>query len=170
MALLMAFTTEGSTRTSQIAINGLKFVVAEVAYGSSGFNPGTPKVALALVPAATTLMTEVYRKSIPPNYTTLDTIELNRGRETTYTSVSGDEFTSVLGEAGIFAVVTDPGTTGLLVGYKFLLAHAHFSRLHFSTYCRLALQWPLDYSPTLPLIAAESGDELETESGLQLES
>jgi len=159
MTLLMDFTTEGATRAGQIGTNGLKFVVTHVAYGASGYNPGTPTLPLPLVPAATSLVAEVYRKFVPPGNTTLDTIQVPRGRETTYTTVGGNEFTSILGEAGIFATVTDPGTTGLPLGYQFLLAQAHFPRIVFSIYERLAIQWPLDYFVPVACIAFIPGTE-----------
>ena len=150
MTLLMDFTAEGVTRTAQLASPvGLKFVVTHVAYGSSGYNLGVPTLALPLVPAATSLVAEVYRKFVPLGNTTLDTIETPRGQETTYTTVGGEDFNSILGEAGIFATVTDigDGSTGLALGYVFLLAQAHFPRIVFSLYERLAIQWPLDFSP-----------------------
>lgn len=143
----MDFTNEGVTRTAQIGTHGLKFIVSHVAYGASGYNFGTPTLPLPLVPAATSLVAEVYRKFVPPGNTTIDTVESPRGRETTYTTVGGEEFNSTLGEAGIFATVTAPGTTGLPLGYQFLLAQAHFPRIVFSLYGRLAIQWPLDYFP-----------------------
>lgn len=145
--MLMALTTEGLTRIGEIGTDGLKFVVTHVAYGSSGFNLGTPAVPLALNPADTALTAEVFRKAVPLGNTVIETMELPRGRETTYTTVGGDEFTSILGESGIFATVTDPGTTALPMGYQFLLAHAHFGRVCFSLYDRLAIKWPVDYSP-----------------------
>lgn len=141
----MDLTTEGVTRIGQIAANALVFSVTHVAYGSSGFNVTTPAVPLPLNPAATGLVAEVFRKEVA--YTTLDTIETNRGRETTYTTVGGDEFSDIVGEAGIFATVSDPGTTGLPLGYQFLLAHAHFGRVVLSVYDRLAIKWPIDYTP-----------------------
>ena len=149
MALLMDFTNEGVTRTGQIGTfpgSGLKFVVTHVAYGASGYNAGTPTVALPLVPAATSLVAEVYRKVVPLDNTVIDVIALPRGQETTYTSVGGEEFNSILGEAGLFATVTDPGSTGLPLGYVFLLAQAHFPRVVFSLYCRLAIVWPISYT------------------------
>ncbi len=146
MALLMDFTTEGASRAGQIGLFGLRFIATHVAYGSSGYNLGTPTLALPLVPASTALVAEVYRKFVPPENTVLDTIVAPRGLETTYTTVGGEDFTSILGEAGLFATVTDPGTTGLPLGYVFLLAQAHFPRIVFSLYNRLAIEWPIDYS------------------------
>jgi hypothetical protein len=110
---------------------------------------GTPTAPLALVPAATALGAEIHRHEIPASQTVLDTIEVNRGRETTYTTVSGEDLpgTPSIGEAGIFATVTDPGTTPLAIGYQFLIAQAHFGRLCLTAYDRLAIKWPIDYSP-----------------------
>lgn len=148
MALLMDFTNEGVLRAGQIGPAGLKFVVSHIAYGTSGYNPGTPTVALPLVPAATSLVAEVYRKFVPLQNTTIDTISATpRGQETTYTTVGGEEFNGILGEAGLLATVIDPGTTGLPIGYLFLLAQAHFPRIVFSLYERLAIQWPIQYYP-----------------------
>lgn len=147
-ALLMGITTEGSTRIGQKLANGLVFSITDVAYGTSGYDPLLPTSSLALNPAATALTAEVFRKTVPAKNTLKDTIEAPPGgKETTYTTVSGLEFTGILGEAGIFATVSDPGTTGLAVGYKFLLAQAHFPRVTFSVYSRLAIDWPIDYSP-----------------------
>jgi len=145
--MLMDLTNEGVTRIGEITTDALRFVVTEVAWGSSGYNLGIPTLPLALNPAATALVAEVFRKAVPLNHTLLDTIEVPRGKETTFTTVGGTEFNAFLGESGIFAVVTDPGTTGLPLNYKFLLAQAHFPRIVFSLYDRLAIKWPIDYSP-----------------------
>jgi hypothetical protein len=167
--MLMGFTTEGALRTSQSSSAGLRFVVSHVAYGSDGFDPSDPVTALALDPADTALTAEVFRKSVPLANTTIDTIEVVRGKETTYTTVGGYEFTSVLGEAGLIATVTEPGTSGLALGYTFLLVHAHFPRIHFSLYTRLAIKWPLQYF-VVTALSAEDGSTLTTESDLLLET
>ena len=146
MTLLMDFTNEGVLRAGQIGPAGLKFVVSHIAYGTSGYNPGTPTVALPLVPAATSLVAEVYRKFIPPANTVIDIIAYPRGQETTFSTVGGEEFTAILGEAGLYATVIDPGTTGLPLGYQFLMAQTHFPRVVFSLYCRLAIVWPVSYN------------------------
>jgi hypothetical protein len=148
-ALWMDLTTEGATRISEISSGGLKFFVSHVAYGAYGYIPSMPTVAYPLVPSATSLVAEVYRKVVPRANTVIDVIASPRGRETTYTTVGGDEFTDILGEAGLFATVTDPGTTGLPLGYVFLLAQAHFPRIVFSLYCRLAIVWPINYNGAL---------------------
>lgn len=147
MTLLMDYTDEGRTRIEETVTDGLEFEVRSVAYGSSGYNPGTPTTALPLDPVATALVSEQFRK--PVSKITVETYTAFRGEETVYTTVGGDEFTSILGEAAIFAVVTNPGTTALAAGYEFMLAQAHFPRVVLSTYGRLAITWPLDltYSP-----------------------
>ena len=143
----MGITDVGVTRIGQIASDGLRFVASHVAVGSGGFNPGTPVVADPLVSADTTLSAETFRKAIPTDNTTLDTIETPRGKETTYTSLGEDEYQGLVGEAGLFATITDAGTSGLTVGDTFLLAHAHFPRFSITDKSRLSLVWPIDYSP-----------------------
>ena len=145
MALLMGITTEGSTRVAQIQSDALKFDVTHVAYGTSGFDTGTPTTALPLTVGATALGAEVFRKPVPRFQTAVDVFASPRGTETTYTTVSGREFEAVIGEAGIFATVTDPGSTSLAVGYQFLLAQAHFPRVVLSPFTRFAIKWPVRY-------------------------
>jgi len=145
-ALQMGITTEGSTRVGQIA-GGLRFRVAYVAVGTGGYNPGTPAQELPLVPAATALTAEVLRKPVPSNQTVVNAYALPRGQETTYTTFSGTEVTGALGEAGLFAVVDDPGGSGLTLGYVFLLAQAHFPRIILEPTDKLALRWPIRYGP-----------------------
>ncbi len=146
--LLMGITTEGSTRIGERLSDGLVYVVSHVAYGTDGYDTLIPTESLALNPADTALGTEVFRKALPAQNTVLETIEAPPGgKETTYTTVSGVEFTGILGEAAIFATVTDPGTTGLSVGYEFMLAHCHFPRVVLSVFSRLAIKFPIDNSP-----------------------
>ncbi len=147
MGLLMGITSEGSTRVGEIQTDALKFVVSHVAYGTGGYDTGTPANALPLVPSATALSAEGFRKPVPLRQTTLDIIKAPRGTETTYTTVGGLEFSDVIGEAGLFATVTDPGTSGLATGYQFLLPQAHFPRVVLPIYMRFALKWPIQYFP-----------------------
>jgi len=145
--MLMDYTDEGRARIAETVSDDLRFDITHVAYGSSGFNAGSPTTPLALNPAATSLVAEAFRKEIPPGNITPDVIDVPYGLVTVYTTVAGTEFTAILGEMGIFATVTDPGTTALAVGYEFLLAHAHTPRIVFSLYQRLAVKWPLDLHP-----------------------
>lgn len=145
--MLRKFTNEGVTRTAQIASAGLVFVVTTIAYGTGGYNGGTPQTPIAIDPAATSLIAEVYR--CPVKATDVVNTVTPRGREVTYTSLGGQELPAVsgLGEAGLFATVTVPGTTGLSVGYTFLLVLAHFPRQILGEENeRLAIYWPLDYA------------------------
>lgn len=148
----MDFTDEGRLRLEQVVTDGLLFSVTHVAYGTDGYDPVNPNVSLALVPAATSLSAEVFRKEVAAN--TLDEVSAYRGKETTYTTVGGTEFSDILGEAGLIATVEDPGSTGLASGYEFLIAHAHFPRVILSLYGRLAIKWPLDL--TAPAIVYTS--------------
>lgn len=152
--MLMAVTTEGTLRIGQIQSAGLRFVVSHVAYGSHGFDPLNPATPLALNPAATALVSEVFRKPVPPGNTVVNMMYTPRGRETTYTTVSGLEFSNVVGEAGLIATVTDAGSTGLAAGYEFLIVQAHLGRIVFSTYDRLSLVFPIEYFPApIPPVA-----------------
>jgi len=142
VSLLMDYTDEGRTRIDEIWSDDLVFDITHVAYGSSGFNAGSPESPLALNPAATALLAEVFRKEVTA--VSVDEMSIPRGKETVYTTVSGDEFTSITGEAGLIATVTDAGTTGLAVGYEFLIAHCHFGRIVFDLFSRMPIAWPLD--------------------------
>jgi hypothetical protein len=104
-----------------------------------------PENPLPLDPLATGLVAEVFRKEVAVANTVLETIEVNRGLETTYTTVGGLEFRGVVGEIGLFATITDAGTSGLTVGDVFLLAHAHIGRINLTVYDRLAIKFPIDY-------------------------
>lgn len=152
--MLMAITTEGSTRIGQISSAGLKFVVSHVAYGSQGFDPMDPKNPLPLNPAATSLGAEVFRKPIPPGNTVTNLMYAPRGRETTYTTVSGTEFSSVVGEIGLIATVTAIGTSGLSLGYQFLLAQAHVGRVVFTVHDRLSVVFPIEYFAYVPPVSS----------------
>jgi hypothetical protein len=143
LTILMDYTDVGRSRISATISDDLRFDITHVAYGDD-YNVGTPTSPNALVPASTALVSEVYRKEIPPGNITKDQIYSPYGLVSVYTTVSGIEFSSVVGEIGLFATVTDPGTTGLSVGDQFLLAQAHIPRIVFSIYQRLALKWPLD--------------------------
>lgn len=155
----MGITTEGAARIAEIQTDALQFVVSHVVYGSGGYDLDAPATPLPLNPAATALTTELYRKPVPPQNTVKNQIYFPRGKETTYTSVGGVEFTGIVGEAGLIATVTDPGTTGLSTGYQFLLAQAHFGRVVFSTFDRLALVFPIAYfaNPVESVSYDESG-------------
>jgi hypothetical protein len=144
--LVMDLTNIGKARISQISTNDLVFHVSHVAYGTGGYQTSMPTNALTLIPGATSLFNEIFRKPVQPQWTTIDTIESPRGKETTYTTVGGTEFTGVLGEAGLYATVSDPGTSGLTPGSMFLLMHAHFPRVVLTLFDRLAIRWPLHYN------------------------
>lgn len=141
----MGLTTEGITRVDEIRTQALKFVVTHVVYGSDGFEPLAPATPIPLDPAATSLGAEVFRKLVPPGNTVLNELYFPRGKETTYTTMGGVEATGILGEAGLIATVTDPGTTGLALGYQFLLAQAHFGRIVLGLFDRLAIVFPIAY-------------------------
>lgn len=147
--LLMSFTQEGTNYVGAEASNGLRFHVVEVAYGSGGFNPSIPANATSININATTLSNEVFRQSLALGNTVRDEIVGSHGKDTTYTTLGGDEFQGVIGEAMIFAVVDDPGSSGVAAGTKFSLAVAHFSREIVGEHDRLAIRWPLNISPTL---------------------
>lgn len=85
--------------------------------------------------------------SIPINVTPLTPTFIVKGRETTYTTLGGDEFAGVIGEAGLIGTVISPGTTGLDPGYQFLVAHAHFGRVVLTPYDRLSIAFPIEYAP-----------------------
>jgi hypothetical protein len=142
----MDLTDDGRSLIADLGV-GVKFVVTHIAYGSSGFNLGTPALPLALVPSASALTAEVFRKEVPAVNNVVETIETPRGKETTYTTVGGDEFTSILGEAALIATVTDPGGSGYIIGDEVFLAQAHFGRIVFSVFDRLAIKWPIQYGP-----------------------
>jgi hypothetical protein len=144
--LLMEFTDEGIQRIGQIYTDGLVFAVTTIAYGTYGYDALNPANVEVLFPSDTALVAEVYRKDV--ERTTIDNNGSPRGQETTYTTLGGDELPSLsgLGEAGLFAVVSDAGTTGLAVGYEFLLVQAHFPRQCMQNERdRLAIVWPVDY-------------------------
>lgn len=146
--MLIGFTTEGATRVAEIVSDALVFEVAEVSYGTGGYNPLDPFDLVALNPLATGLIAEVLREAVPAENTVKDTIVLPRGDETTFTSVAGPSHgVWGIGEAGLWARVTDPGTTGLALDYTFLLIHSHFPRVHLTKLERLAITWPLRYFP-----------------------
>lgn len=141
----MGITTEGAAVTAELLDSGFQFVVSHVVYGTGGYDPASPANPLPLDPAATSLTNEIYRKPIPPQNTVKNQIYFPKGKETTYTSVSGLEFSGVIGEAGLIATVTSQGATDYPVGYQFLLAQAHFSRVAFSMFDRLAIVFPIAY-------------------------
>jgi hypothetical protein len=145
----MDYTDEGRTRIAQIGGDGLVFAAKYMAVGTGGWDPGTPSLPLALVPSAVALTAEVARSEVFAKDISVDEMLLPRGKETVYTFVSGLAVEGVpLGEAGLFAQVTVPGTSGLAVGYTFLLAQTHFGRVHLPTGSKIAIQWPLDlYTP-----------------------
>jgi hypothetical protein len=143
--MLIGITDEAALMTSLIQTDGLKFVVSHVVYGSGGFNPSAPAEILPLDPTATALSSEIFRKPVPQENTVINEIYSPRGKETTYTTVSGVEFTGYVGEAGLIATVTDPGSSGAAVGDQFLLAQAHFGRIVFGVGDRLSIAFPIAY-------------------------
>lgn len=143
--MLMELTEEATLLIAMIQTDGLKFLVSHVAYGSGGFSPSSPTTILPLDPAATTLSNEIFRKPVPPENTVINEIYNPRGKETTYTTVGGMEFTGIVGEAGLIATVTDPGTSGMTIGDQFLLAQAHFGRIVFGMTDRLSIVFPIAY-------------------------
>jgi hypothetical protein len=143
--MLIGITDEAVLMTGMIQTDGLKFVVSHVVYGSGGFNPLSPTEILPLDPAATSLSSELFRKPVPQENTVINEIYNPRGKETTYTTVSGLEFTGYVGEAGLIATITDPGSSGTAVGDQFLLAQAHFGRIVFGSRDRLAIAFPIAY-------------------------
>lgn len=143
--MLMGLTAEAAVRIGQIQTDGLQFSVTHVAYGSSGFIPTSPATPFALDPNNTSLIAEIFRKPVPPGNTVINEIFFPRGKETTYTTVGGTEFTGVVGEAGLIATVTAPGSSGLTVGYQFLLAQCHFGRVVFCATDRLSITFRIAY-------------------------
>jgi len=150
----MGITAEAVVRTGQILSDGLQFSVTHVAYGAGGFSPSAPGTPSPLDPDATALVSELFRKEVPPGNTIKNELYFPRGKETTYVTVGGIEFTGIIGEAGLFATVTSPGTSGLSVGYRFLLAQAHFGRIVFTVADRLSLSFPISYYSTPVAVAS----------------
>lgn len=148
--LLMDFPQIANVRVDQALTLGLTYRVKAVAFGSGGYDAGTPATALALNTAATSLTNEVFRKLLPDEATAQDEITVFRGKETTYTNLGGDEYTGIIGEAGLIGAVVDPGTSGLAAGDEFLLMHAHFSRIILGPTDRVAIEWKADYSSLFP--------------------
>lgn len=146
--MLIGITTEAVVRTGQILSDGLQFSVTHVAYGTGGFDPLAPGTPSPLDPDDVALVGEIFRKEVPPGNTVKNELYFPRGKETTYTTVGGIEFTGIIGEAGLFATVTAPGTSGLSIGYQFLLAQAHFGRIVFTATDRLSLSFPIAYYST----------------------
>ncbi len=142
----MDLTQVGRDMIALIGSDGLDFKVTHVAYGTDGYDTGDVVTALALNSADTALGAEVFRKEVPLSQTVINSYAVPRGAETTYTTVGGDEFNDIIGEAGLFATITDAGTSGLSVGDVFLLAHAHFGRIVFTHYARFAITWPIEYT------------------------
>jgi len=141
--MLMDYTDVGRDRIAETASDGLVFAITHVAYGTDGYDT-VATTPLPLVPAATGLVAEVLRETV--RLVTDD--ELSPGlKKTVYTSLRSTTFQATLGEAGLIATITDPGTTGYSVGDEFLLAHAHFGRLPVDATKRLAVRWPLDLDP-----------------------
>ena len=143
--LLMSFTQEGSNYVGEEAANGLRFRVVEVAYGSGGFNPGTPSLALSININDTSLSNEVFRVAVPADNTNRDEIIGAHGKDTVFTSLGGDEFQGVIGEAMLIGEVIDSGSSTAIVGTKFSLVVAHFSREIVGEGDRLSIRWPLNY-------------------------
>jgi hypothetical protein len=152
--MLMGITAEAVVRTGQILSDGLQFSVTHVAYGTGGFDPLDPGTPSPLDPDATALVSELFRKEVPPGNTINNELYFPRGKETTYVTVGGIEFTGIIGEAGLFATVTAPGISGLSVGYRFLLAQAHFGRIVFTFTDRLSLSFPISYYSTPVAVAS----------------
>jgi len=150
MTTLMALTDVGRLRIDDILTDDLKFDIVSIAYGSSGYNVVTPALADPINTALTALVAETFRKPLPLSSTVVETIVSPRGRESIYTSLDGLEYQGVgLGEAGIYAKVTDAGTTGLSIGHEFLIAVSHFGRKVITPSTRFAIKWPVDYSMPL---------------------
>jgi hypothetical protein len=148
--MLMDLTTDGALLVQQsVAPLPAKFIIDTYAIGSGGFGP--PSTPLPLVPAATGLTSELYRNTIPVAQTVIEAYLPNK-KTRTYSTVGGIEFLSPnvaveVGEAGIFATVTDPGGSGRSVGDVVFLAQAHFPRVCLSYFERLAFEWPIEYVP-----------------------
>lgn len=153
--MLMDYTDIGRTRLGETTTSGLLFDVTHVAYGSSGFNPGTPGTPLPLNPAATALVAEVYRRDVAPNSIVTESFTATQVQKTVWSTCGGDEFNSIVGEAGLIATITDPGTTGHSVGDEFLLAQAHFGRIVFTIRDRISIPWQLLLN--LPTAAGQLG-------------
>lgn len=145
--MLVGITTEGALRVEQIETNDLVFSVTHVAYGSGGFAPLDPYTPSPLNPAVTALSSQVFMKELPPGSTIKNTVWWPRGQETTYTSLGGKEYSGIIGEAGLYATVEKPGTTGLVAGYRFFFAQAHLSRVILTPFDRLAVVFPIQYYP-----------------------
>lgn len=149
-SMLMDFTNIGRKRASQVS-DGLKFIVVAAAYGRGGYDVASPSQAVPLDPAATSLEEEIHRHLVPRENTIHHTIEPEVRRDVVYTTVmAGDGLEGAIGEAGVFAEVIDSGDTSVPVGEVFLLAHAHFPRIHVFYPDRLALKWPLEIPISKP--------------------
>ncbi len=153
--MLMDYTDVGRTRIGETSTAFLLFDVTHVAYGMSGFNPGTPGTPLPLNPAATGLTSEVFRKEISNDSIITESYGATTHDDTVWSTVGGDEFVSTLGEAGLIATITDAGTSGQTVGDQFLLAHTHFGRIVHSAQSRLSIPWRMTLN--LPVAPVQLG-------------
>lgn len=152
--MLMSLTTEGSTRLAEVASKLLVFEMSGIAYGSSGFNPGTPTLAIPINVGLTSLVAEVFRKPLQASCSVFEEITgvspTRKKRVSTYTSLGGDEYIGVVGEAGLYARVISEGDSGLPVGYEFLIAVCHFGRKNVTASTRFQIKWPVEEPVPVP--------------------
>ena len=122
---IAVLTNIGVTRMNQIASDGLVFGNFEFQVGRGGYDTVDPTQATVPNPAAIGLADPVFPSAV--TYEPVDRIDTpNANSKAFLCRLERAECLFAIGELGVFAQVTDPGTTGLVIGDRFMLAIMHF--------------------------------------------
>lgn len=122
---LSILTNIGRTRCNQIQTDGLRFGNFEFQVGRGGYSPSSPHEVTVPDPDAQALIDPIFPSA--DSYEPVDRIEHpNAGAIAFLCRLERGECLHPVGELGVFAKVTAAGTSGLVVGSRFLLALAHF--------------------------------------------
>jgi len=101
-------------------VDGTSFQVTHCAVGSSGYEVSNPLAALSVDPTATSLVSEVYRKTID----LVETATLDATAKSFVVRIGREDLAAGIGEIALFATIVDsPFITE--IGSQFMYAVAH---------------------------------------------